>query len=152
MHLRSTSAFGFARVQLIDLSLLLVPLLRGLPDGVLGAHAPVCDQPVSLVDLYPTLIDLCDLSGNTTKNDKGRALDGHSIRPLLEDPEAGQWSGPDEALTTLYKWRMKYDPSRESYSLRSCDWRYVRYENGKEELYHTADDPHEWHNLADKPE
>ena len=46
---------------------------------------------------------------------------------------------------------MKYDPTQESYSLRTRDWRYIRYENGKEELYHTVDDPHEWNNLAGDP-
>jgi iduronate 2-sulfatase len=127
-----------------------VPLIVRAP-GLAKAGA-VCAQPVSLIDLYPTLVDLCNLTGNTTKSDKGHALDGHSMRPLLADPEAGEWSGPDEALTTLYKWRMKYDPSRESYSLRSRDWRYIRYENGMEELYYTAADPYEWNNLADNPE
>jgi len=48
----------------------------------------------------------------------------------------------------LYKWASYYDPAYQSYSLRSADWRYVRYENGKEELYDTAKDPHEWKNLA----
>ena len=127
-----------------------VPLIVRVP-GIAKAGA-VCDQPVSLVDLYPTLIDLCNLTGNTRKNDKGHPLDGHSMRPLLENPNAGQWSGPDEALTTLYKWRTKYDPSCESYSLRSRDWRYIRYENGMEELYHTAVDAYEWDNLADTAE
>ena len=51
-------------------------------------------------------------------------------------------------MTALYKWRMKYDPSEESYSLRFKDWRYIRYENGKEELYDTVADPFEWTNLA----
>jgi arylsulfatase A-like enzyme len=126
-----------------------VPLIVRVPR--IARAGTICGQPVSLIDLYPTLIDLCNLTGNTMKNDKGRPLDGHSMRPLLADPEAGQWSGPDEALTTLYKWRTKYDPSRESYSLRSRDWRYIRYANGMEELYQTAVDPYEWNNLADKP-
>ncbi len=127
-----------------------VPLIVRAPGNAKAGAA--CDQPVSLIDVYPTLIDLCDLTGSTMKNDRGHPLDGYSMRPLLADPEAGKWSGPDEALTALYKWRMKYDPSRESYSLRSRDWRYIRYENGMEELYHTTVDPYEWDNLAAQPE
>jgi len=127
-----------------------VPLIVRAP-GIVKQDA-ACGTPVSLIDLYPTLVDLCGLTGDTKKNDKGHALDGHSLKPLLNDPDAGQWSGPPAALTALYKWRMKHDPSRESYSLRSKDWRYIRYENGKEELYDTTSDPHEWHNLADKSE
>lgn len=126
-----------------------VPLIVRSP-GV-AKQDVACAEPVSLIDLYPTLVDLCDLTGETMKNDKGHTLDGHSLKPLLENPETSQWTGPPEALTALYKWRMKYDPSRESYSLRSKDWRYIRYENGKEELYDTTSDPHEWHNLADRP-
>ena len=111
----------------------------------------VSEHPVSLIDIYPTLVDLCRLTGETRKNEKGHSLDGHSLKPILKNPATGQWSGPDSVLTALYKWRMKYDPSQESYSLRSRDWRYIRYENGKEELYHNANDPHEWVNLADDP-
>jgi arylsulfatase A-like enzyme len=127
-----------------------VPLIVRAP-GVAPAAA-TCEQPVSLIDLYPTLVDLCQLTGSTMKSDQGHPLDGHSMRPLLVDPATGNWSGPAEALTALYKWRKKYDPASESYSLRSRDWRYIRYENGLEELYHTVDDPYEWDNLADQPE
>jgi iduronate 2-sulfatase len=126
-----------------------VPLIVRAP-GV-STVGGVSEHPVSLIDIYPTLIDLCRLTGETKKNEKGHSLDGHSLKPILKNPATGQWSGPDSALTALYKWRKKYDPSQESYSLRSRDWRYIRYENGKEELYHTVDDPYEWTNLADDP-
>ena len=85
------------------------------------------------------------------KNNKGRPLDGFSMKPLLEDPQNGKWDGPDYALTALYKWAHHYDPALQNYSLRFKDWRYIRYENGKEELYHTAKDQHEWNNLALNP-
>jgi iduronate 2-sulfatase len=123
-----------------------VPLVFRVPGvskaGKSSAH------PVSLVDLYPTLLDLCGLPDNTMKNEKGRPLDGFSLKPLLSDPAKGKWKGPDYALTALYKWAQYYDPANQSYSLRFNEWRYVRYENGKEELYHTAKDKHEWRNLA----
>ena len=124
-----------------------VPLIIRAP-GV-GKAQSVSPQPVSLIDIYPTLVDLCGLSKETRKNEKGHSLDGHSLKPLLENPERGDWSGPDSALTALYIWRMKYDPAKENYTLRAKDWRYIRYANGKEELYFTKDDPHEWTNLAD---
>jgi iduronate 2-sulfatase len=126
-----------------------VPLIIRAP-GV-AQSSTVSEQPVSLIDLYPTLIDLCGLTTDTKKNETGHSLDGHSLVPLLRNPQAGVWSGPDAALTALYKWRMKYDPSQESYALRARDWRYIRYENGKEELYKTDDDPHEWTNVANDP-
>ena len=75
--------------------------------------------PVSLIDLYPTLIDLCDLPSNTMKNEKGRPLDGHSPKPLLTQPASDQWTGPKTALTALYKWANHYDPAKQSYSLRA---------------------------------
>lgn len=127
-----------------------VPLVIRAP-GVSKAGGQ-SELPVSLIDLYPTLIDLCSLPSNTVKNDKGRRLDGHSLKPLLSDPHNGKWHGPDAALTALYKWAKYYDPAHQNYSLRYKDWRYIRYENGKEELYHTAQDPHEWTNLASNPE
>ncbi len=123
-----------------------VPLILRAP-GV-SQKGKTCDHPVSLVDLYPTLLDLCGLPTNTMKNEKGRPLDGFSLKPFLSDPEKGKWQGPDYALTALYKWARYYDPAYQNYSLRFKDWRYVRYENGKEELYHTAKDSHEWKNLA----
>lgn len=123
-----------------------VPLVFRVP-GV-SKSGKSCNRPVSLVDLYPTLLDLCGLPDNTMKNDKGRPLDGFSVKPLLSDPVKGKWEGPDYAITALYKWAQYYDPAYQSYSLRFKDWRYIRYENGKEELYHTAKDGHEWNNLA----
>jgi arylsulfatase A-like enzyme len=127
-----------------------VPFVIRAP-GVSKAGGSV-DVPVSHVDLYPTLAELCGLKGDTRKNEKGAPLDGHSLRPLLADPQAGTWDGPEAALTALYKWANYYDPANQSYSLRFKDWRYIRYENGKEELYHTAQDPYEWTNLALSPE
>ena len=126
-----------------------IPLVLRTPG--LSKVGETCDRPVSLVDLYPTLLDLCTLPSNTMKNDKGRPLDGFSLKPLLIDPVGGKWKGPAEALTALYKWAQYYDPAKQNYSLRSSDWRYVRYENGKEELYAVTKDPYEWDNLALDP-
>ncbi|MDC0201117.1 sulfatase-like hydrolase/transferase, partial [Verrucomicrobia bacterium] len=125
-----------------------VPLIIRSP-GSSSAGAS-CDVPVSLVDLYPTLLELCELPNNTLKNSKGRPLDGHSLVSLLREPRTGQWAGPKAALTALYKWSQNYIPNEQSYSLRSKRWRYIHYANGKEELYNVNEDPQEWNNLAYK--
>ena len=108
-------------------------------------------HPVSLVDLYPTLVDLCGLEGDTRKNEMGAGLEGHSMRPFLEDPEDGTWAGPDAALSMVYS-GAEYERIAEMqhYSLRTRDFRYVRYNNGFEELYDHRNDPYEWDNVAGK--
>jgi iduronate 2-sulfatase len=75
-----------------------IPLVVSAP-GMAGAGG-VCEQPVSLIDLYPTLVDLCGLPGNPNEDTHGHPLEGHSLRPLLDDPTA-PWSGPDVALTSV---------------------------------------------------
>lgn len=95
----------------------------------------VSDQPVSLIDLYPTFCDL-------VKIDKPEHLDGHSLLPLLKDPSA---KSPQPAITTMG------GGDRASYAARSDQWRYIRYADGSEELYDHAKDPNEWTNVAADP-
>jgi iduronate 2-sulfatase len=110
-------------------------------------------QPVSLIDLYPTLVDLCDLEGDTRKSSQGTPLDGFSMRPLLEDPQAGEWAGPDGALTMRFAGpKNNYVPAMQHWAYRTERYRYIHYNNGKEELYDHHNDPNEWTNLASKPE
>jgi len=104
-----------------------VPLIFAAP-GITKAGA-LCSRPVSLVDLYPTLIALCGLPAKT-------GLDGQSLMPLLRQP-AAPWDRP--ALTTS---------GFGNHSLRDERWRYIRYKDGSEELYDHREDPKEWHNLA----
>ena len=115
-----------------------------------------CNHPVSLIDIYPTLIDLCGLKGKTYK-EGGLPLAGHSLRGLLEDPQNGSWKGPDIAVTCLGGWmnKNKYNKlprekrvARLTYSVRSKRYRYIRYNNGKEELYDHDKDPFELTDLA----
>ena len=104
-----------------------VPLIIVAP-GVAQAGTS-SEQPVSLVDLYPTLLELCQLPA---KND----LDGSSLVPQLRDPQAKR-SAP--AIMTE-------NPG--NHAVRSEKWRYIHYADGSEELYDESADPHEWTNLA----
>ncbi len=107
--------------------MIIVPPLDSPPDGFKPGRT--CRRPVSLVDLYPTLVDLCGLK-------PPHRLDGRSLKPLLSNPEAA-WDRP--AIVSV---------GRGTYSIRSEDHGYVRYFDGAEELYDLKQDPHEWNNLA----
>ncbi|MDP0490642.1 MAG: sulfatase [Verrucomicrobiota bacterium JB023] len=87
----------------------------------------------SLIDIYPTLIEMCGLSPL-------EKLDGRSLVPLIEDPDR-EWDHP--SLTA-------YDFSE--FAVNTEEWRYLRLIDGSEELYHIKKDPEEWHNLAGKEE
>jgi arylsulfatase A-like enzyme len=128
-----------------------VPLLIRAP-GV-GQAGKKAGHPVSLVDVYPTLVDLCSLKGDTRKNAEGAKLDGHSMRAFLEDPENGTWEGPDAALSMVYSGPEHERISEmQHFSVRTRNFRYTRYNNGFEELYDHRNDPYEWTNLAKQPE
>ena len=96
------------------------------------SHGTKCDRPVGLIDLYPTLIQLCGL-------DQVTGLEGHSLTPLLKTPDA-TWPWP--ALTTF---------GQHNHGIRSTDWRYIVYADGSQELYDRKNDPDEITNLASDP-
>ena len=89
-----------------------------------------CENPVSLLDLFPTLVELCGLKSPPQK------LEGQSFVDLLLDPDA---TTERMAITTQGK---------DNHSVRSRQHRYIRYADGSEELYDHGSDPHEWTNLA----
>ena len=126
-----------------------VPFIIRAP-GVAKKGADV-EHPTSLVDLYPTLIELCGLSGDTRRNEQGAVIDGNSLVPLIINPVIDDWGGPEGALTAIHKWK-DMDPMMQNYSLRTKDWRYIRYYTGDEELYDHRSDLLEWDNLASNPE
>lgn len=128
-----------------------IPMLIRAPE--ISQAGGVTTQPVSLIDVYPTLVDLCKLQGDTRKNAQGAPLDGFSMRPLLENPQAAIWNGPDGALTMRFAGpKNNHIPAKQHWAYRTERYRYIIYNNGKEELYDHHSDPHEWTNLASKQE
>ncbi|MFK7789595.1 MAG: sulfatase [Phycisphaeraceae bacterium] len=100
--------------------------LKELPRGVR------CEQPVELLDVYPTLIGATGLA----PADTDKHLDGMSLLPWLAKPQAAK---ERPAITTIYA---------HNHSLVETRYRYTRYADGSEELYDRQADPHEFDNLA----
>jgi arylsulfatase A-like enzyme len=124
----------FALWENVVKSVLMIKVPKGcprLPEG--SKNGRRCFRITSLMDIFPTLIELCGLPPKDN-------LDGHSLVPLLRNPKA-RWEYP--ALTT-------YDFSE--FSIRTENWRYTRYIDDSEELYNHKNDPEEWTNLAYRPE
>ena len=123
-----------------------IPMTIRAP-GVSKPNSKV-EHPVSLIDIYPTLLDLAGLDNKTVKNQKGKPLDGHSLKPFLENPNTEEWNGPKGALSVVYSSdKNKNNTANHHYSLRTKDWRYIIYDSGNEELYNNSSDPKEWNNL-----
>ncbi|MGJ8695567.1 MAG: sulfatase [Verrucomicrobiaceae bacterium] len=129
-----------------------VPLIIRTP-AIEGSAGQTIEHPVALIDIYPTIADLCGLADKDNKlNKNGVSLDGHSLKPFLKEGENAEWSGPDVALTMVMTPRPKEDPIEHSYAARSKDYRYISYVSGREELYDHTNDPREWTNQADNPQ
>ena len=105
-----------------------------------------------LVDLYPTLADLCGLP-------IPKELEGVSLKPVLEDPNRPWKKG---AFTQVVHNRGggRADAGRKGKggkstgrSVRSERYRYTEWNDGSDgvELYDQQNDPHEWNNLANDP-
>ena len=97
------------------------------------ANGSVCSSPVNLLDIYPSLVELCGLPPNL-KNE------GTSVVPLLKSPDQA-WEVP--SVTTYGK---------DKHAVRLRNWRYIQYDDGSEELYNLEKDPDEWTNLSQKSE
>ncbi len=104
------------------------PLVIRVP-GQAAARSP---HAVSLLDIYPTLVELCGLRENPL-------VDGRSLVPLLAEPQRPAWP---PSVTTHWK---------DNHAICDSRYRYIRYRDGGEELYDHQVDPYEWVNRANDP-
>jgi len=107
-----------------------VPLIFAGPGIAKGADI---DASASLLDMYPTLLDLCGIP-------QVEGLEGVSLAADLAKPESA------EDRFILLPGTVPGE-----YAVMNQFWRYIKYRDGGEELYNFVEDPNEWNNLADSP-
>jgi uncharacterized sulfatase len=117
-----------------------VPLIVSAP----GKKPAASPRLVELVDLFPTLAELCGLQ-------KPDGLEGLSFVPLLDRPDR-PWK--QAAFTVVshagkVKGGAELDPTKLGRTVRTERWRYTEWFDGSIELYDHDADPHEFANLAD---
>ncbi len=105
-----------------------VPFIWAGPGVTEGATT---DVTASLIDMYPTLVEMCGLAKPHQR------LEGESLAATLSNPSAA-------ADRNVFLPHM--NPGE--YAIINRDWRYIRYGEDGEELYNLREDPNEWHNLA----
>lgn len=120
-YLKNSLHEGSARVPLIIAG-------PGVRKGV------VVDDLVSLIDMYPTLMDFCGLP-----HPKG--LDGHSLMPLMRGEASDR---PDWVLSQYHS----NFAQTGIFMLRQGDWKYIAYAGYEPQLFNLKDDPDEMTNLV----
>jgi arylsulfatase A-like enzyme len=116
-----------------------VPLIIAVPGE--GQAGGVAQTPVGLLDLYPTLAELCGVQAPET-------LQGQSLAAIIADPAR---PGRGWALSQVTRGRRTKRTF--GFTLRTPRWRYTQWDEGKQghELYDHETDPREQNNLADDP-
>jgi iduronate 2-sulfatase len=109
-----------------------VPLIISVP----GKQPAVCESLVELLDLYPTVAELCGL-------EVPERIQGIDISSTLDDP---MYVVRDAAFSVA--------PMRKGFLLREQKWAYIQYNedaSGGIELFDTEKDPLQYTNLAELP-
>ncbi len=114
-----------------------VPLLLHAPGAASGGATA---EPVELVDLFPTLTELCGLPPQ-------EGVEGESLVPLLKDPAASR------EKSAAYGVVLRDGKDRPlGHSLRTRRWAYAEWPDGSRQLYDHSKDPGELHNLSNDGE
>ena len=115
-----------------------VPLIISVPGMTSGKAS---GRTVELLDIYPTLADLCGLKAPSN-------LQGKSLVSLLKKPDAGWNKAAYTQVTRILNNQMIMGRS-----IRTERWRYTEWDEGRQgvELYDYTHDPDEFVNLAKDP-
>ena len=116
-----------------------VPLIVRMPGKAKAGERHVT-QPVSLLDLLPTLVELASEPGSPV--DYVEPIRGRSLAPLLR----GQTSIPDRPVFAEYSAEGTYAPGL---MVRKGQYKYIYCETDPALLFDLESDPHELTNLAD---
>ena len=114
-----------------------VPMIVSVP-WLAGGHGRACARPVEMIDLYPTIVDLCGLPAP-------EGMEGLSLRSLLDNPDA-------PALKPAFSVLKPYDMNWVSLMVRSDRFKFVYWPNGMHQLYDMQADPGEYRNLYANPD
>ena len=111
-----------------------VPLIVAGPDLPAGARS---DRPVTLVDMYPTIMDMAGLD---VEGDRP----GRSWLPLIRGEAQDR---PDYAFSEFHANFFRHT----WYMLARGDYKYTYYVNERPSLFNVADDPDDLNDLAGNP-
>lgn len=113
-----------------------VPLIINSPDGWKGGIK--IEQPVSLIDILPTILDMVEI-----KEDQRLSCDGKSLIPLI--------SGIEDEEREVYSESHSEGVASTCFMLRKGDFKYIYIHGEEPQLFNLKEDPDEWNNLASKP-
>lgn len=122
----------WAKVSLRDESSQ-VPLIIKVP----GKDPGVCNSLVEMLDLYPTIGNLCGI--NVPEH-----VQGKDISKMLDDPSH-----------TVHEFAFSVAPMRKGFLIRTDRWAYIQYKedaSGGMELFDMESDPKQFTNLATSAE
>jgi len=110
-----------------------VPMILSFPDG--QSAGVKCPQPVSLIDLAPTILQLAGV-------DECLPLDGRSLLPCIAGEEMDRVAFSESHTNGVYE---------PCFMIRKGQYKYIYIRNEDSQLFDLEKDPGEWNNLCGDP-
>lgn len=127
---------GFLHGPKLYDELLHVPLILCGP----GLKKAVVTEPVSLLDLAPTILDFLNI-------ENPQNFQGKSLLPLIN--KKMKESGIISEVSHKKGEKVNFDPEKRQISYRTSKWKYIYRKNGVCELYNLESDPLETKNVLE---